>query len=230
MPPTCVPVPPEITSVPPLNPPLTPPAKDMLSAVSACVIDEVLPVVLPIADSPIEVAEATGAVPDMTIVPPLNPALMSPIPEIDISVRTLVVAEEEPVVFPNAVMFIEVALAACEAAPEMTSVLPDQPPLTPPVNEMLSAVIRRVVAELDPVVLPSAVTFIVEADAAVVAPEMMMLLPENPTLTPPAPDIVSAVRTRVVAEDEPVVLPVAVRFMDDAAAPTVAETISDPAE
>ena len=187
MPPTCVPVPPEITSVPPLNPPLTPPAKDMLSAVSACVIDEVLPVVLPIADSPIEVAEATGAVPDMTIVPPLNPALMSPIPEIDISVRTLVVADEEPVVLPKAVMFIEVAEAACDAAPEMTSVLPDQPPLTPPVNEMLSAVMRRVVAELDPVVLPSAVTFIVEADATAAGAEITTLLPLIPTLTAPAP-------------------------------------------
>ncbi len=53
-----------------------------------------------------------------------------------------------------------------------------------------------------------------------------MLLPLYPTLTPPAPLRVCSVMTRVVADEEPVVFPVAVMFIDVAEAAAVgADTI-----
>jgi hypothetical protein len=114
MPPTAVPVPPEIMSVPPLNPPLTPPANEILSAVRACVIEDVLPVVFPSAVKPIEVAETA---PEIISVLPENPPLTPPVNEILSSVIRRVVADDDPVVLPNAVKFIVTALAAVVPVP-----------------------------------------------------------------------------------------------------------------
>lgn len=68
--------------------------------------------------------------------------------------------------------------------------------------------------DVDPVVLPSAVQLPVSAVcAAAVAPEMMIVLPENPTDAPPAPLIVRSCDTDAVVEDVlPAVLPRAVQL------------------
>ncbi len=143
-----------------------------------------------------------------------------------------VVEEDEPVVLPVANPPIVWMVCAATVA-EKIAVLPENPTEIMPAPLMLSAVMTRVVADDDPVVLPSAVIFMDEADAAevaVVAPEIIIVLPENPTLTPPAPLIVSALIARVVADDDPVVFPTAVMFIDEAAAAAVAEMTRAPAE
>lgn len=64
--------------------------------------------------------------------------------------------------------------------------------------------------DVDPVVLPRAVQFPVSAVcAAVVAPETMIVDPEYPTETPPAPLREKFVQVNVVALVDPVVLPTA---------------------
>lgn len=126
------------------------------------------------------------------------------------------VEDVDPVVLPRAVQFPVSAVCAAVVAPEIMSVLPENPTDAPPAPLMVrSCDTDAVVEDVLPVVLPKAVQLPVSAVCAAppVAPAMMRVLPEKPTLTPPEPDIVSNSDTDAEVDDvDPVVLPSAVQL------------------
>lgn len=71
----------------------------------------------------------------------------------------------------------------------MITDLPEKPTDTPPAPEIVNrSETEAVVEDVEPVVFPRAVQLPVSAVwAAVVAPAIISVLPENPTLAPPDP-------------------------------------------
>ena len=119
------------------------------------------------------------------------------------------VAEDDPVVFPVAVRFIDVAEAAVVplVAEMMRTPLVSNPAeaMPAPDTERTERVpAKELVAE---VVLPSTKRFCKVPLAAVVTPEMTNEPALNPPLTPPVKLIVSSVRRRVCELVAPVVFP-----------------------
>ncbi len=160
MPPIAVPVPPEMRSVPPLNPPLTPPANDMLSAVSAWVIEDVVPVVLPIAERPIEVAEAAIVEAEITTLLPLIPTLTAPAPSKLSDPAAITPELADVVVLPTAKMLSPAAVCAAVDA-EMTTLDPEMPIETMPAPSKLNDPVPATPEDTEVVVFPTAKSEIV---------------------------------------------------------------------
>jgi hypothetical protein len=91
----------EITIVPALNPTETMPAPEIVSPVSAWLI-EVAPVWLPTAVRPMEVADAAPAGAEITTLDPLMPTLTIPAPSKERELATATPEVVEAVVFPTA--------------------------------------------------------------------------------------------------------------------------------
>ena len=143
------------------------------------------------------------------IVLPLNPPLTPPAKLSVSAVITRVVADDEPVVFPVAVRFIDVAEAAVVpvAAEIMRTPLVSNPADAAPIpdTERIERVpAKELVAE---VVFPSAKRFCRVPLDTVVTPETTSEPALNPPLTPPANLIDSSVRRRVCELVAPVVFP-----------------------
>ena len=119
------------------------------------------------------------------------------------------------VVLPRAVRFWTVPLAAVVPDDALMSSEPaENPTLTIPAPEIVSASRARVWDDVSAVVLPIAVCPIEVAEATVLGPEITHAgaptpVVSSPTLIPPAPDSDSALSAPVVELVEAVVLPMA---------------------
>jgi len=205
------PVAPEIVTDPFPTPMLTPPAPENTNAL-LYVPEDVAPVVFPAADTEmVEKLVTLGVVAEIENVPFPTPTLTIPMPDM---ARTLFIVPDEvaPVVLPEADSEI-VENAAPAIGADMLTVPFPAPTLTAPIPENASTLLN-VPDDVAPVVLPDAERDTVEkfVTEGVVA-EIVILPAPAPTLTIPAPDMLSKLEN--VPDVLPVVFPNAVMDMDE---------------
>ena len=140
------------------------------------------------------------------------PTLTPPAPDNDKLASVCVLELLPPVVLPRAAMLLTDPLV--NGAEIISTPLPaavvEKPAVAPSIAEMVSAVRVRTLDEVAPPVLPITTMFSAVPLAAGADPDTIKTLFElYPTLMSPAPLTVTLRASKVVEEDDPVVLPVA---------------------